>query len=266
MNLNRPRLNKEQLKVVQEMKGQGEIRSYLLIGCLHVPFHNKYIMDGIYKLMDCRKFDGIVIGGDFNDFGALSSYEVGKINRTGIKLDDEYFAGNLVLDELDSRLPKDAEKIFMYGNHEHRYWRWLADVDHDKLGELLDPSKALKLDKRGYKVYDQYKKDQYKLGSLYIFHGDFWNIHVAKKTLDTWKRNVLFWHTHRTQLHREGDFCGYNVGFLGDIDSPAFDYAPRSQKNKWSNGFAIAHTVGNRHYVEMINCVGNGFVYAGTKY
>ena len=266
MNLNRPRLNTEQLKVVQQMKGNGNVKSYLVMGCLHIPFHNKHIMKGIYDLMKCRKFDGLLIGGDFLDMGALSSYEKGKINKTGINLEDEYFAGNIVLDELESGLPKNAEKVFMFGNHENRYYRWLADVDNNKYGNLIDPIEALKLKKRGWTVYNEYKKDQHRIGSLHVFHGDFWNIHVAKKTLDTWKRNVLFWHTHRSQMYREGDFCAYNVGFLGNINSEAFDYAPRSQKNKWANGFAIVHVIENRHYVEMINCVGNGFVYGGVWY
>ena len=266
MNLNRPRLNKEQLKVVQEMKGQGEIRSYLLIGCLHVPFHNKYIMDGIYKLMDCRQFDGIIIGGDFLDMGALSSYEKHKINKTGITLEDEYFAGNLVLDELELRLPKDAEKVFMFGNHEDRYYRWLADVDNSKYGDLINPIKALRLDKRKWNVYNNYKQDFHKLGSLYVSHGSFYNIHVAKKMLDTWRRNTICWHTHRVQIHREGDFCSYVGGFLGNATSDAFNYMDIAQKQKWGNAFIIVNLVGNRHYVEMINCVGNGFVYAGTKY
>jgi len=263
---NRPRLSEEQLKVVDRMKGNSDVKSYLLLGCLHVPHQNKKIFKGILDLMDTYKFDGVLIGGDYLDMGALSSYEKGKVNKIGITLEDEYFAGNLVLDEIEKRLPKNAEKIFMYGNHENRYYRWLADVDNAKYGSLIDPSKALGLLRRNWTVYNNYKKDQRKLGSLHIAHGDFWNIHVAKKTLDTWKRNMLFWHTHRVQIHREGDFCAYNCGFLGDIESEAFDYAPLSMKMKWGNAFAICNLQGKRHYVDLINCVDNGFTYAGVKY
>jgi len=266
MNLNRPRLNEGQLEVVKKMKGKGISKSYLMLGCPHIPHQNKKIFQGIYNLMDTYTFDGIVIGGDFLDMGSLSFYDKGKVNRLGITLEDEYFAGNMVLDELEKRLPKDVDKVFMYGNHENRYYRWLADVDNAKYGDLIDPAKALRLLKRGWTVYNNYKRDQHKIGSLHIAHGDFYNIHVAKKTLDTWKRNMLFWHTHRIQVHREGNFCAYNCGFLGDVDSKAFDYAPLSMKLKWANGFAIVHIIGNRHYVELINCVDNGFVYAGVKY
>lgn len=266
MNENRPRLNEGQLEIVRQMKGSGNIKSYLCLGCLHVPFHNKKIFNGILKLMDSRQFAGIIFGGDFLDMGALSSYEKGKINKTGITLEDEYFSANLVLDEFDKRLPRDAEKVFMFGNHENRYYRWLADVDNSKYGKLIDPINALGLLSRRYKVFNDYKRDQFKLSSLNIVHGDFWNIHVAKKTLDTWRRNTLFWHTHRVQIHREGDFCAYNAGFLGDIVSEAFDYAPLSQKIKWANGYAIVHVAEKRHYVDLINCVEDRFTYAGVMY
>ena len=266
INKNRPRLNEGQLKVVSKMKGNSDVKSYLLLGCLHLPHHNKKILNGIYDLMETHWFDGILLGGDILDMGALSSYEKGKVNHTDTTLEDEYFVGNVILDELESRLKKGADKIFMYGNHENRYYRWLSDVDNSKYGKLIDPAIALGLVRRCWKVYDNYKKDQHKLGSLHIAHGDFWNIHVAKKTLDTWKRNMLFWHTHRVQVHREGDFCAYNCGFLGDIESKAFDYAALSMKLKWGNGFAIVNLVGRKHYVDLINCVGNSFTYAGVKY
>ena len=265
-NKNRLRLNKGQLKVVKKMKGNSDIKSYLLLGCMHIPHYNKRIVQGIYDLMDTHKFDGIVLGGDYLDMGSLSTYDKGKVNKMGITLEDEYFVANLVLDELESRLKKDAEKVFMFGNHENRYWRWLNDVDNAKYGDLINPISELGLKKRKWKVYDNYKQDQHKIGSLHITHGDFWNIHVAKKTLDTWKRNMLFWHTHRIQIHREGDYCAYNCGFLGDIKSEAFNYAPLSMKMKWGNGFAIVNTLGKRHYVDLINCVGNGFTYVGVKY
>jgi len=263
---NRPRLSDGQLKVVDKMKGNSDVKSYLLLGCLHIPHHNKKIFGGILDLMDTHKFDGIILGGDVLDMGALSSYEKNKINKTGITLEDEYFAGNLVLDELEKRLPKNAEKVFMFGNHEDRYYRWLSDVNNSKYGDLIDPIKALGLQNRGYNVYNNYKQDYHKLGSIYVSHGNFYNIHVAKKMLDTWRRNTICFHTHRVQMYREGNFCSYVGGFLGDIESDAFYYMPIAQKQKWGNALMIVNLIGKRHYIDLINCVDNGFTYAGVKY
>ena len=262
----RPRLSQKQSEEVDVMKGKGEIKSYLALGCPHIPFHNKKIMQGIFDLMDTYRFDGLILGGDFIDMASLSSYEKGRVNRTGITLEEEYAQANEILSTLDSKLPKKAKKVYMFGNHENRYWKWLSDVDNSKYGDLLNPTKALNLEKRGYSVYEDYKNDQYKLGSLHIVHGDYWNIHVARKMILVWKRNMLFWHTHRVQLHREGDYCGYNSGFLGDINSPAFDYASASMKSAWGNAFSIIYLDGRRHYVNIINCVGNEFIYNGVRY
>ena len=234
------------------------------MGCVHVPFHNRKLMKGVLDLMDTYNFAGIIIGGDFLDMASLSEYEKGKINHTWVKLDEEYGEANKLLDEFDKRIS--GEKVFLFGNHENRYFRWLADVNNNKYGDLINPIHSLNLEKRGYTVYSDYKNDKHKLGTLYILHGEFYNIHVAKKTLDTWRRNILFYHTHRMQVYREGEFCAYNGGCLADLSSPAFNYAPMSTKIKWANAFNLIHLDGKKHYVDTINCYDNSFVYAGVKY
>lgn len=262
----RPRLNAGQNKIALASKGNRDVKSYIGLGCVHVPFQNIEIMNGIYNLLESYKFDGVIIGGDFLDMNALSDYEKGKISRTGITLEEEYNAANKVLDILDSLLDNDADKIYLFGNHENRYWRWKADVNNSKYGDLADPVKALKLYDRDYKVYTNYEDDYHQLGSLQVMHGEYHNIHSAKKHLDTFRRNVLYWHTHRVQVHREGDFCAWNAGFLGNKDATCFGYAKRGMKSKWANAFPIIHLDGDRHYVDLINCVDDSFVYNGVKY
>jgi hypothetical protein len=263
----RPRLTEAEYKVIQAMQGDRIIKSYIGFGCPHVPFHNKKLMQGALDLMSCYHFDGIFLGGDFLDMASLSDYEKGKLSNTGVTLEDEYQAGNLLLDEFDKRLDPGALKVYLWGNHEDRYWRWRADVNNSKLGNVLNPTTQLFLEKRGYIVKDQWKKDFYKLGSLYVTHGEYYNIHAAKKHLDVFRRNIIFFHTHRAQMHREGDFCAWNCATMADIDAPCFDYAKRGQIIQWANGFPIIHIdEGRRHFVEQINCINNSFVYNGVKY
>jgi predicted phosphodiesterase len=266
-NESRPRLNYLQNRSAMAMKGQRKVKSYIVIGCVHVPFYNQSIVKGIIDLMKAYQYDGIVIAGDFLDMAALSEYEKGKVSHTNVTLREEYDSGNELLDIFDELLPEDALRVYLYGNHEDRYWRWRADVNNSKLGDVLNPTDELNLKKRGYIVKDNYKSDYYKLGSLQIMHGEYYNIHTAKKHLDEFRRNVLFFHTHRVQMYREGDFCAWNCGMLANIDAPCFDYAKRGMRMKWANSFAIVHTNGdNHHFVEQINCVGNQFVYNGVKY
>jgi len=263
----RPRLTPTQNKTVMAMKGERIVKSYIAIGCVHVPFQNISLTKGLIKLMSTYKYDGLVIAGDFLDMASLSEYDRGKVSRTGVTLKDEYEAANKLLDTFDSVLHKDAEKVFIYGNHEDRYFRWLSDINNSKLGKVLNPTEELNLNERGYIVKEDYKNDFYKLGSLQIMHGEYYNVHTAKKHLDVFRRNVLYFHTHRVQLYREGDFCSWNCGTLANINATCFDYAKRGMRMQWANGFAIVHLDDkNNHYVEQINCIDNSFIYNGVKY
>lgn len=263
----RPRLSNLQNKSAEAMKGIRKVKSYIVIGCVHVPFQNQSLIKGLIDLMSTYSYDGIIIAGDLLDMSALSEYERGKVSHTNVTLREEYDTANELLDIFDSLLPKNSLKVYLYGNHESRYWRWLSDVNNSKLGNVLNPSNELKLEDRGYVVKDNYETDYYKLGALQIMHGEYYNIHTAKKHLDVFRRNVLYFHTHRVQLYREGDFCAWNCGTLGQIDAPCFDYAKRGMKMQWANGFAIVHIdEDDVHYVEQINCVFDSFVYNGVKY
>lgn len=263
----RPRLTKQIGEAVDAMKGNRSVKSYIVIGCVHVPFQNQSLLKGLLDLMSTYKYDGLIIAGDFLDMAALSEYERGKVSHTNVTLKEEYDTANAILDAFDEVLNPDALKVFLYGNHEDRYWRWLSDVNNHKLGAVLNPAHELGLEKRGYIVKENYKTDYYKLGSLQIMHGEYYNIHTAKKHLDVFRRNVLYFHTHRVQLYREGEFCAWNCGMLGNIDAPSFDYAKRGMRMQWANGFAIVHIDEEEyHYVEQINCVNDHFVYNGIVY
>ena len=263
----RPRLNYLQNRSAMAMKGSRNIKSYIAMGCNHVPFHNQYLTKGLLDLMSAYKYDGIIILGDFLDMGALGQYERGKISHTNVTLKEEYEVGNEILDMIDDRLPKDALKVYLWGNHCDRYWRWLADVNNSKLGNVLSPTDQLNLFERGYIVKDQYKTDYYKIGALYAMHGEYYNIHAAKKHLDVFRRNTIFAHTHRVQMYREGDFCAWNIGTMAEIDAPCFSYANRGMKGQWANAFSVVHIDEyDNHFVELVNCVGNRFIYNGVKY
>ena len=253
----------------KEIKRNQEPKTgrYLVIGCVHVPFNNKKLTQGLFDLMKDVNYKGIIIAGDFLDMGALSTYEKGKLSNTGVTLEDEYIAGNQFLNIIDQLLPKNATKVFMFGNHCHRYWKWKSDVDNSKYGDSLNPITSLALEQRGYDVYHDYVNDIYNLGSLGIMHGEYFNIHCAKKHLDVFRRNILFFHTHRFQIHREGDFAAYNAGFLGDKKSPAFNYAKRGMKAAWANGFAeVTLMDSGEHFVNLISCVNDKFAVNGKVY
>ena len=242
---------------------------YLVLGCVHAPFINKEFWKSILKFADKNKknIKGLIFNGDFLDLHSLSSHDRGRLPLHGISLGREYKESNLILDQIENILNQNIYKGFIYGNHEDRHNRYLQSPDNKKLeGAVLSPIDALKLKERNYDIYADWKNDELQLGDLTIIHGEFFNVHLCKKYLDVFKKNMLFAHSHRSQMYREGEHVAYNIGCVLDIDSKVFSYASKAMKKTWSNGFAVCTLDNNKTFVELINWEKNCFVYGGVKY
>lgn len=154
-------------------------------------------------------------------------------------------------------------KVCIQGNCD-RYRRYVSNVDNSKLqGGLLSPEKALRLKERGYNVQTNWKEDEVVIGDLTIIHGEICSIHACKKHLDVFKKNMLFFHTHRKQMYCEGEHKAYNGGTMADFNSPAFGYATKSMKKTWTNSFAVIHLVDGVSSVELPTWNKNHFTYGG---
>jgi hypothetical protein len=245
--------------------------THLVTGCNHAPFDNKHMTNGMIELMKDLgdKLAGIHLIGDFLDLNSLSSHDRGQKPLPGITLSSEYEGGNRILDRFDAALPVKCIKNYMYGNHEDRYLRYMSSSDHSKLGSsLISPEEGLNLSARGYNVFTNWKKDKIKLGNhLDLIHGEFCNIHTAKKHLDSFRGSIMFVHTHRIQTHIESKVGGFNIGFGADKDSPVFNYATRAMKEVWANGFALVTIDEDGFFhVNQITMFNDCFYYNGKKY
>lgn len=243
---------------------------YIILGCMHTPFHNKALFNGICDLIINIGNDikGFILAGDFLDLNSLSGHDRGRFTAIpGLDLTVEYTAGNVILNLFDSLLPKTCEKAFLFGNHEDRAYRFMADMQNAKTPIVL-PIEGLGLYERGYNVHDKWNQDAIKLGEhLEILHGIYWNQYATKKHLDVLRTSCLFYHTHRIQSYVEGNSAAFNGGFLGDIASPVFNYASRGMKSQWQNGFNIVQIDENGDFFmnQIITC-NNRFVYNGKIY
>lgn len=244
---------------------------HVVLGCNHVPFHNKTLHEGIREFLRDFKKDikGFHLIGDFADLNTLSSHDKGKFTAVpGLTLDKEYKTCNDELDKFDSVLPQDCWKTYLYGNHEDRYNRWMKGMDNAKT-PLKSPEDALDLWNRGYQVKTSWSQDFFTLGShLDIFHGIYFSIHSAKAHMDKLRGSCMYVHTHRTQTYVEGDTASFNIGACADFKSAAFGYASRAMKSQWSNGFAVVMIDSNgRFYTTQVMVDKEGhFYFAGKKY
>ena len=242
---------------------------HILLGCNHVPFHNVQLHKGIIEMIkdNKRSIKGFHLLGDFLDLNPLSSHDKGKFTAIpGLTLDDEYDAGNDLLDEFDAALPKNVWKTYLYGNHEDRYNRWMSNMDNAKT-PLVSPEDGLELWKRGYNVKTSWSQDYITLGNDFdIFHGIYFSVHNAKAHLDKLRRSCAYVHTHRIQNYREGEMAAFNIGACADFTSKAFNYATRPMKASWANGFAI-NMIDDKgvSHITQINVDKEGHFYFGNK-
>lgn len=245
--------------------------TYWVTGCTHAPWQNQAMYDStINFLINEIDLNGIILAGDFVDLNSLSFHDRGNIALPGVTLEYEYREANKLLNQFDLLQNKDNfKKIYLYGNHEDRYNRLLNSSDTSKYGEALkSPTEGLKLADRGYTVLTNWKSSHVNIGNyLEINHGEFYNVHTAKKTIDTYRKSVLYFHTHRFQIYMEGMVAGWNMGFGGDINAPIFNFATRAMKNSWVNSSVLV-TLDNDgfYHVQPLLWINNKLIINGKQY
>jgi HEPN domain-containing protein len=245
-------------------------KCYIVIGCVHFPFHNKKLWNAFLKyilyLNAYDLIDGIVLLGDISDMHSISRHGKGKITIPGLTLSKEYALTNVELDRLDEVLPEYCEKYYIYGNHEMWYSQYMTEVDASKLGEevIKSPKEALRLVERGYNVQTNYKTASLSIGDAELIHGTFVSKHAAHEHVQRMKRTVVFPHTHRVGRYDEGNYEGHNIGWMGDKNAPVFGYMDRIQKESWKNGFAkIEVDTNNLSHITQIVWKGDCFIANG---
>lgn len=247
------------------------IGMHIVSGCWHVPFQNKRMQKGLIDLIKDlgSKIKGFHLLGDVLDVNSLSAHEPNKVPMQGITLGYEYKEGNNFLNSFEEVLPLNVEKTFIWGNHENRWTRHVADINISKYADALpSPTEALQLKQRGYTIYENWKEDYHLLGKeLQLIHGEFCTKYPARTHVDRMKASVMFVHSHRLDINYDGEKAGFNIGWGGDVNSEAFNYVSRLTKMNWINGFALVHIdeKGN-YFTQVVPVFNNEFWYNGTRY
>lgn len=255
---------------IKKSTKKGVDTSKVKIGILwsdtHIPHQNTPACKAVLKLMDDIQCTRFCIMGDFMDLSCISHWNKNKHRTLELKrLKDDYIIGNTLLDEIDKRLPKNAEKHYLMGNHES----WANDLLEEipQLEGLIEPEANLKLAERGYKVYPY--NDLVQFGRLYLTHGIYAGGNPIKKHVDELKVNIAFVHTHSLGMSlfpspaREIAFAGYNCGCLCDL-SP--DYM-KNRPNAWTHGIAVVYFYPNGYFdVQLIRIVQGKFIFNNKIY
>ncbi len=243
---------------------------HLVISDIHIPFENTVLLEKIAKLMEDNKeqIAGFHIAGDFLDMLGFNSHEKDVVPMKGYSVGIEYEIGNGWLDIFDNSLLPNTIKSFLYGNHEHRIFSHLKNINNSLYRDIIkDPTEALNLRNRGYNVYNNWKEDSIKIGNLEVIHGFYLNQNLVKSHMNKLKNSVMMGHSHKLSCQVEGKISGYNIGFLGDKESDGFKYANRFERTDWTNGFAVVYVEPNGDFkVNLIDCTNNEFWFGSKKY
>lgn len=240
---------------------------HIVVGCMHLPAINKQFFKAFEEfLTDAHDvLKGIHLIGDILDCKALSSHDNGQVSDG--TLEEEYNEANKYLDRIDATLRPGIEKNYLWGNHEQRYERLLKKVDMSKFGgALLSPTKGCHFAERGYTIQEDYNNGKILLGKhLDLIHGQYITQNPSKKHLDTYKKSIMFAHTHKMGSYFDCDKAAFNIGWMGDQENSAFNYCSRITKSQWQNGFAVVLIDEHGYYhVQLVQWYNGRFVF-GTK-
>ncbi len=203
--------------------------------------------DFAVKILEEIQPDRIMLGGDIFDHGAVGRYR--KNPEKSVCLQTEITHGINQLAKLVDGCPT-AEIQMFSGNHEKRLPHYLTDLAQALYSlNCFSPEKLYGLDDLGIEYLDS---TPFKLGHLYIAHGDEFNtsgISPARKALDDLNSSVLFGHVHKfseagkTQLNGR-QIGGWSNGCLCTL-TPEYTLQP-----DWQQGFTLVDFT-NRGYFNV---------------
>lgn len=213
-----------------------EIVKALIIADVHVPFHDADALALAieYAVKDnCRD---IIVLGDFFDMYQFSRFEKDPNLRT---TKEEIKSGRAILAYLAKTFK--GNKIFKLGNHDERYYKWIAD----NAPMLLDLDEFSFTEVCGLKDWQVIgDKQPIKAGDLNLIHGHEYKggfvspVNPARGMFIKGFECIASAHQHQPSQHTARTIGGkaitcYSIGCLCHLNP---QYMPL---NQWGHGFAI---------------------------
>jgi hypothetical protein len=246
-----------------------------VINDLHVPFHNVSLVDLVLYIFKDIGIDELWINGDFWDFYCLNFYSK-KHPVVKEDLDSEIEAGLELLESIRKMFPNNRI-VFISGNHELRYDRWMVqnatafynrislekEINDRKLNIELHPYNT------AVQVYNTNLKIQHSPPS-YSVNGARASI---MKKVDC---SYIWGCTHRIDMAViKGDsgrmYRGYFNGWLGDkvsTESHRQVFSYTKDHANWQECFSIVYLADDLvHYdVHQVIIEDGSCVVEGTRY
>ncbi|MEO0795934.1 MAG: metallophosphoesterase [Verrucomicrobiota bacterium] len=211
----------------------------LVLGDVHLPYHEKNILELAVREAKRFKVDCVILNGDIVDFYAISRWQTDPRARdfsAEVNLAREFFV------MLRDAFPG-AQIIYKIGNHEERYDIYMQSKAPEMLG--IDDfvfENILRLPRLRIKTFDRLRHLQ--LGKLAIVHGhEFANgiyspVNPARGLYLKAKTTAMCGHAHQESKHSERALDGREIGTWSV--GCCCDLKPRYMpNNSWTHGFAL---------------------------
>lgn len=232
---------------------------------VHAPYQEEHVFKLALDFIKDFKPNKVILLGDFLDGSHVSTHakDIEQIDQL-----DEFTEGNILLDRLERSCNADKTKIiYIYGNHEERFFR--PGNLPQGVRRLFDPARWLALRARGIRVlpYSSHRRDILQVGKLKFIHGFSAQKYAANRAAERFG-SVVFGHTHRIQIvqvpHIQERAVGFNIGCMCKLDQ---SYAKTWDPHGWQHGFGYGWIYKSGNFSFQIARVNQDRVHiAGKEY
>lgn len=224
---------------------------------LHVPYHDRWALELVCKILEVVKPTRCVVAGDALDCYQLSAYDKNP-DRAEDRFQEELDTNCRYFRLIKSAAPADCEWDFVPGNHEDRLRRFLWRNPALYGLRALDLRELMSLTELGF-TYHEYEVELVPK-QLVVKHGRYVSRHSAfsgKAELEHEKHSIstITGHTHRLGSHyvrtRRGMVAAWENGCLCSLEP---EYIPNPN---WQHGFSlVTHNGKDSFQVEQIPLLG----------
>lgn len=245
------------------------IRKWFLLPDLHAPYHDKAAYACALRVVAGGEFYGVTVLGDFGDFAAVSSHP--KDPSRLLPFDREVAGVNAALDQLDAACKAGGvkKKEYVEGNHETRLARYVLGIAPE-LRTFIDWKDMLHIDKRRWHCTPY--KESIQLGDLRISH-DFGRagVNAARESCRDMGHSVAFGHTHRMQVHYQGQLdgsrhVGATLGWLGDPEAINYRHKDAVRRDSIHGFGTVALLPDGRFWLQAVPIINGQAVVDGVLY
>ena len=226
---------------LEQIRDRHELLTVMHLCDVHFPFQHPPALELAYQMVKLHQPQIVVIGSDEFDLDLMSSFDADATSwdETPDIIDALRALHHNHVDRIRAAAPN-AVLLFIDGNHEDRYRRWV-NSNAPKLRNTLNQAWVDMITYHG-QVYHVGAREVEICNALIVRHGDRHNIHAAKSLIEQegYQVSVIAGHTHRPQeYHAQGRRYGVVGATSGCLSTLTPKYLHGKPSN-WKHGTAIA--------------------------